>query len=106
MERKDHPNLPAAALLAFAFGMLMLGLSLYGVHRGERIGADAIIVTVASFALAAMAAGKHRQLSAMTPAERDRYWALKGAAWRATADAHARARLGDDYDHPRKEERP
>jgi hypothetical protein len=94
----DRPNLLAAAVLAFALGALLLGLSLYGKFRGEETDSGALLLGAALLVAGVAALEQHKRLKAMTPEERDRYWARKDAEWRATADAHARARLGRDYD--------
>ncbi|HTK04838.1 MAG TPA: hypothetical protein VL500_04600 [Candidatus Eisenbacteria bacterium] len=98
MDRNDRPNLLGAAFLAFALGAIMLGLSLLARIRGEHVEFEGVLVGVCLFVLGAFARAKHRELAAMTPEERDRYWARKDAEWRDTADAHARAVLGKDYD--------
>lgn len=97
MDRNDRPNLLGAAVLAFILGAIMLGLSALALFQGDHPGKDGVFAGAALLVLSALALGTHRKLMRMAPEERDRFWSRKDAAWRETADAHARARLGPDY---------
>lgn len=98
MQHRDHPNMLGAAIFAAVLGTVLLGLSLYAKVRGEEVDRGGVFLGVALL-IGSVAAYEHRKvLAAMTPEERDRYWARKDAEWRATADAHARSVLGIDYD--------
>jgi len=98
MDPKDRPNLLGASILAFVLGAIMLGLSVLARARGENVEFEGVLVGICLLALSALAYAKRRELAAMSPEEQDRYWATKDAEWQATADAHARAMLGKDYD--------
>jgi hypothetical protein len=100
MRRKDNerPNLSGVAALAFILGALLLGLSFHAKLRGEEAGTDSVLLGVALLIGSAAAYGLHKNLAAMTPEERDRYWSRKDAEDRAAADSYARHMLGKDYD--------
>jgi hypothetical protein len=99
MHRKDRerPNLIGVAALAFILGALLLGLSFCAKLRGEEAGTDTVLLGIALLIGSAAAYGLHRDLAALSPEERDRYYERKDAEWRDTADAYARSMLGRDY---------
>lgn len=105
MDRNAHPNMLGAAFLAAAFGVVLLGLSLFARLRGEQVEAGSVVMGAGMLALAALAAGLHRKLSRMSPEERDRFWSARDAEWRETAAARARAELGRDLDDPSTRDR-
>jgi hypothetical protein len=95
--RHDHPNMRGAAIVAAVLGLIFLGLDALAKFQGQEVDATGTILGAALLILGLLAHEKHKELMAMTPEERDRYWAARQKSWEDLADARARAELGDDY---------